>query len=81
MIRCRFYLNKEDVNNDYRPAIWPIKYPYWCTGESDNNFSIVAYFDSLDDLVKQWPEAHTIETENVYKIKFNDRFPKPDWYK
>lgn len=35
MIRARFYIKKSDCSNDYRPVKWPIKYPYWCSGESD----------------------------------------------
>ena len=40
MIRARFYINKKDCGNDYRPVKWPIKYPYWCTGESSDCFII-----------------------------------------
>ena len=80
MLSCRFYVNIEKVNRDYRPVIWPIKYPYWCSGESSTDFIIVAYVDSLDELYKQWPEAHNIDSEEVKKIEFSSRFPKPDWY-
>jgi hypothetical protein len=37
MIRARFYIKKSDCDNDYRPVKWPIKYPYWCSAESDNS--------------------------------------------
>lgn len=81
MIRVRFYLNKKEVGNDYRPVIWPIKYPYWCVGENDNNFIMVAYVDSFEDCKKQWPEVSCYESiEESNTIKFSDRFPKPDWY-
>lgn len=29
MIRARFYIRKDDCDNDYRPVKWTIKYPYW----------------------------------------------------
>ena len=80
MLKCRFYLNIEAVDEDYRPVIWPIKYPYWCSGESENDFILIAYVDSIEDLMKQWPEAHDIDSEEVKKIEFSSRFPKPDWY-
>ena len=80
MIWTRFYVNIKKVNGDYRPVVWPIKYPYWCSGESSTDFIIVAYVDSLDELYKQWPEAHNIDSEEVKKIEFSSRFPKPDWY-
>lgn len=80
MIRVLFTLSKKLVSDDYRPVIWPIKYPYWCTGESDTDFTMVAYVDSIVILKKQWPEAANIEFEEVSGITFSSRFPKPDWY-
>ena len=81
MLRCRFYVNIEKVKNDYRPVVWPIKLPYWCSGESSEDFILVAYVDTIDDLMKQWPEAHDIESEEVDCVEFTSRFPKPEWYK
>lgn len=80
MIRTRFYINKKEVKNDYRPIIWPIKYPYWRTGEDNKNFILVAYTENEDELYKQWPEAKDTDIVGVNEIKFSDRFPKPDWY-
>lgn len=80
MLRCRFFVNIDECNDDFRPVIWPIKYPYWCTGENEEDFVIVAYADSIDDIIKQWPEAHDIESKEVKEIKFTSRFYKPDWY-
>lgn len=80
MLWCRFYVNIDEVKGDYRPVTWPIKYPYWCSGESDEDFILVAYVDSLDDLYKQWPEAKNVESEKTNKIEFTSRFSKPDWY-
>ena len=34
MQRIRFYLSQDKTDGDYRPVVWPIKYPYWCTGET-----------------------------------------------
>lgn len=77
MIRARFYAN----GDDYRPVEWPIKYPYWCSGYTSKNESvIIAYADSIDDIKKLWPEAHEIEAEEVNEITFTSRFPKPSWY-
>lgn len=83
MIRARFYIRFKDCSNDYRPVKWPIKYPYWCTGQSSDSFIfiIVAYADNMEEILKLWPEAHRIETKNVEKIEFSSRFRKPEWYK
>ncbi len=43
MIRARFFVEKKKCDGDYRPLIWPIQYPYWCTGENDRFF----YFSRL----------------------------------
>ena len=71
MIRARFFVEKKKCDGDYRPLIWPIQYPYWCTGENDRFFILVAYVN----------EASDVYIEKVNKIFFSDRFPKPYWYK
>lgn len=50
MIRARFYIKKSDCGNDYRPVKWPIKYPYWYSGESDDSFILVAYAEDEDSI-------------------------------
>lgn len=81
MIRARFYIKFDDCGNDYRPVKWPIKYPYWCTGESSDAFTLVAYADNVAQIKELWPEAYGIEAEEVQKIVFTTRLPKPKWYK
>ena len=71
MIRARFHIKLEDCGNDYRPVKWPIKYPYWCTGQSSDSFTIVAYADNVEQIMELWPEAHRIETKKVEKIEFS----------
>ena len=80
MLLCRFYVNKDKCNNDYRPVIWPISYPYWCTGESETSYILMAYVDTIDKLYEQWPEVENVNTLEKDIITFSDRFPKPDWY-
>lgn len=80
MIRARFFVNKKECNGDYRPITWPIKYPYWCTGQRDNDFVLVAYGDSIENIKELWPEASNIEFTETSQIEFSSRFPKPDWY-
>lgn len=81
MIRVIFFVDKGKCDGDYRPLRWPIQYPYWCTGESAHHFVLVAYINSIEELKDLWPEASNIESEEVDKVFFSDRFPKPDWYK
>lgn len=81
MIRARFYIKKSDCSNDYRPVKWPIKYPYWCSGESDDSFTLVAYAEDEDSIKELWPEAYDINVlEKDTEVKFTLRFPKPKWY-
>lgn len=80
MIKVRFTV---DVS-DYRPVVWPIKYPYWCTGyDADIIPILVAYVDSQEQLLEYWPEAENInvmQEAEVLVIEYSDRFPKPSWY-
>jgi len=76
MIRARFKANVDD----YRPVSWPVNHPYWCTGY-DYGFSVVvSYADSLDELMKLWPEATEVDYEEVDCYSFSERFPKPEWF-
>jgi len=77
MIKARFYI----VAEDYRPTKWPIKYPYWCIGETEREALLVAYADSLEEIQELWPEADQVEWAEVDEVVFTSRLPKPDWYK
>lgn len=76
--RVRFVTNAPDP----RPIVWPIKYPYWITGESgDGQWThIVAYVDRILDIRRYWPEAVKIDGYTVTRIEFSDRFPCPSWF-
>lgn len=83
MIRARFSLPGVD---DYRPIMWPIKHPYWCTGYSITSSGnqipiIVAYADDEAEIKRLWPEATDIDSEERTEYFFNSRFPKPEWFK
>jgi len=65
VIRARF---KTDPN-DPRPVNWPIKHPYWVTGCSGANATIVAYADDEAEIM------HDVDT-----YTYTSRFPKPDWF-
>lgn len=80
MIRARFYVNIKKCGGDWRPVKWPIKYPYWSTGETLDDYILVAYVDSIKELKGLWPEAERIDAEPTTKIIFTSRFPKPEWY-
>lgn len=76
MIRARFKANYED----YRSVNWPVKHPYWRTGEGDGYSIVVAYADDIDEIYENWPEAEDIDYEEVDNYIFTDRFKKPDWF-
>lgn len=75
MIRCRF----KTTHEDYRPAVWPIKHPYWCTGCGDGYWIIVAYADNEEEVLTNWPEAYDLDSEEVVEYVYTDRFEKPTW--
>jgi hypothetical protein len=77
MLRVRFHANIEDP----RPINWPIKHPYWVSGEGEDYAIVIAYADDLDYIVKNWPEATGIDAEERTEYTFTDRFPRPDWFK
>lgn len=76
MIRARF---RTDAH-DFRPVVWPIKHPYWCTGYGDDYSIVVAYADDEAELLRNWPDATHIDSEPAEEYQFNERFKKPDWW-
>ncbi|CDO35793.1 hypothetical protein [Novosphingobium sp. KN65.2] len=76
MIRCRF----QQPVDDPRPVKWPIKHPYWVSGEGDDYHIIVAYADNEAEILTNWPEARQLDSEQAVEYRFSDRFPKPDWF-
>jgi hypothetical protein len=83
VLRVRFHAN----HDDWRPVKFPPPHPSWCTGysgvtEGSEAYStVVAYVDSLDQILEYWPEADSIQIfDRDATIKFSDRFPCPDWY-
>ena len=77
MIRARFCVNPDDP----RPVNWPIKHPYWISGQGAGYAILVAYADDKAELLSNWPDAVKIEIleEGVEDYTFTDRFPKPTW--
>ena len=79
MLRIRFFTNADDP----RPINWPIKHPYWITGEeATGEYSIiVSYADDEDYIMENWPEASDLDIlEETDKYTFTSRFPIPDWF-
>jgi len=74
--RHRFHTDPDD----YRPVAFPPPGPYWCTGRGAGYSVCVAYLPKGEPLTRWWPDATSVETEQVEVILFTDRFPKPDWY-
>jgi hypothetical protein len=77
MIRARFKLPSDEV----RPTEWPIRYPYWRTGYYGDGITVVAYVESVTELLRLWPEAEDVNVEEgATPPLFTIRFPKPAWY-
>lgn len=78
LLRARFYVNPDD----YRPVVWPISHPYWCSGTTDENSIIVAYVESEEEIMRLWPDAEKIDIMSEEEgYTFSDRFPRPEWWK
>lgn len=80
MLRVRFYVRFDACDGDPRPINWPIKHPYWISGEGSDYAILIAYADDEDYIYGNWPEAEGIDIlseEDEYT--FTDRFPKPEW--
>lgn len=77
MIRVRFEANYDDP----RPVTWPIKHPYWITGEAGDgsHATVVAYADNEAQIFELWPEAKNLEIQERDNYTFTDRFPRPEW--
>lgn len=76
MIRVRF----KTFAADYRPVVFPPKYPWWCTGTNDTHATIVTYADFEDQIYTYWPEAEDIDTIDCLGVVFSARFPPPSWW-
>lgn len=76
--RYRFQCNVDDP----RPVNWPIPHPYWIGGETAGGCAtVVAYGDNKKYILENWPEAVSIQEEEVEGYTFTSRFPKPTWFK
>ena len=79
-MKWKRYRFKTKSIKDYRPLIFNPKYPWWCSGESDTDATIVAYLPKDDDLSKYWDDAFDIEFTEQESITFSGRFSKPDYF-
>lgn len=83
MLRVRFRANIADP----RPVNWPVKHPFWVTGEvmwatkRTAYPTVVSYADDENYIFENWPEAsHLKIITEVDDYQFTERFPKPDWW-
>lgn len=79
-LRVRLFSEAEDFRPIYKPPALP-EGPWWCSGyDSDDRAVIIAYVKSLETIEKQWPEGEIDFFDNVEKVEFSSRFPKPEWW-
>lgn len=78
--RIRFYVDRKEVQFDFRPIEFPPPGPYWCTGFSESDYVLVGYFKTEAQLYEFWPEARLDSVDDKEEIVFTDRFPKPEWF-
>ena len=75
--RYRFYTKSI---KDYRPLVFNPKFPWWCSGETEDAIVIVAYLPETEDLLEYWDDAFDIDFTEENEITFSDRFPKPKYF-
>lgn len=75
MIRCRFQAN--DI--DPRPINWPLKHPYWISGYGNGYAIVIAYAENENEIIRNWPDAKNLDSEDVVNYTFTSRFPRPQW--
>jgi hypothetical protein len=76
MIRARFRV----ADRDFRPMNWPIKHPYWRSGEGEGYSVLIAYADDEKEIMLNWPDATHIDAEPCDTYTFTSRFPCPKWF-
>ena len=62
------------------PVYFIKEYPWW---ESSSNGKVTvmhAWLPAGEDLLKYWPDAHTINSFEHEKIQFDARYQKPSWF-
>jgi hypothetical protein len=76
MMRVRFL-----VPGSYQPVNWPVEKPYWCTGSNSEGNYVVAYVESLDELMCNWPDAFEIDVmeEGLTTFQYSSRMSKPEF--
>lgn len=89
LYRVRFFSRWDPkFPGDTRPAVWPIKWPCWCSGQSlddgpDGHFVMIAVANSWEYIKVIYPEAYEVSLVSkldTVEAAFSDRFPKPEWW-
>lgn len=75
----RYRLKTKSIE-DYRPLIFNPKYPWWCSGESEDYAVIIAFFPEDENIFKYWDDAFDVEFTTCKNIEFTDRFQKPKYF-
>lgn len=76
-MRVRFRADEDDP----RPVKWPPPGPYWVTGYGDDFAWLVAYVETLQQLIEYWPDAWEMDVSaERCEPEFTSRFPQPQWW-
>jgi hypothetical protein len=74
------YRFKTNAVKDSRPLVFNNKFPFWITGESDKDVTIVAFLPKTENLSIYWNDAFEIQSSEHEEIYFTERFNKPDYF-
>ena len=79
MIWIRYRFKTKSVK-DSRPLVFNPRFPFWITGESDKDVTIVAFLPKSEKLSIYWDDAFEIQSSEHKEIQFTERFSKPDYF-
>lgn len=65
----------------FEPTGGKPKHPYWCTHMAADYYAVRSYADSVEEIMRLWPDAYNIRSKNANDYIFDAIFKQPKWHK